>query len=70
MGYDQTVKNKFFGISKINVLYVLNYFKNELQYNLLSVTAYFCLFHLFSNNHVFYLFDPNGPLFLYFDILL
>ena len=26
--------NNFFGISVINVLYVLNHLKNELQYNL------------------------------------
>ena len=52
----RVVKNKFFGISEINVLYVLNHLKNKLQYNLLMCKRLFCLFGLFSNNNLFYLY--------------
>ena len=67
------MKNKFFGISEINVLYILDYQKNILQYNLavrkrlfLIIFAYFAYFLITT---YFYLFDVYDAYFTYFDIL-
>ena len=42
----RAVKNKFFWFSEIKVLYVLNYYKNELQCNLTMCKRLFLLISL------------------------
>ena len=53
--YNQNGENKCFGISEINVLYVLNH--KKLNYNIIClwVSDYYRLFRLFAKNHSFLL---------------